>query len=487
MQQTLDRMHANSLRILDQIGIKLHFPEALQLLKKHGARVQDDIARIPPGLVEECIAQAPAGFILHAANPQRSLHLGGGSGCMAPGFGSAAITEWEGRRRDALLRDYLSFAKLTQTSGTLDLNGAILVQPCDVPGNIAHLVMVYSSLMLSDQAMMGYAGGSLAVDEMADLIEMRAVGPGNETPKPCAIFMVSPMSPLQIDPLSLGTLFSAARRGQSVIVSPAPVPGITGPVELAGNFSQATAEALAGVVLAQLVSPGCPVVFGLQCYGSDLRKGNISVGSPAYALQSKYCAELARRYGMPSRGGGGPNDARGVSARAGMEAMFSLMSSVFNGLDLIIHAAGSLDRFAAMSHEKFMLDLEALAMLDYYQAGIQADTEEQLSFDSIARVGFGGTFLTLPETLQKARHRSWNSNLEHRGMPPTLESHSALGELLREREMEMLAAYKAPPMEPGLISALDDYMRDRMVPEAILDQVKAARENLEPRCPRGGC
>ncbi len=483
MRKTLDRIHANSLRILNEVGMKLHSAEALDLLRRNGARVQGDVARIPPQMTEECIALAPEFFELEAADPAKNVALGGGSGIMAPGFGSPAITKWTGERRDAVLEDYIVFAKLTQASGSLHLNGGLLVHPCDVPAGMAHLVMIYAALMLSDQPMMGYAGGGEVTREVAGLIELRMGGRKTEQPNPGALFMVSPMSPLQMDPLSLGTLFSAVRRGHGVIISPAPVPGITGPVELAGNLSQATAEALAGVVLAQLAQPGCPVLFGPQCYGSDLRRGNISVGSPAYSLQSKYCAELARRYGMPSRGGGGPNDARGVTARSGMESMFNLMSSVQNRLDLIIHAAGSLDRFAAMSHEKFMLDLEALAMLEFCQAGVKADTDEHLSFDSIARVGFGGNYLTMPETLQKARDTGWLSSLESRGLPSAGEPHNALCEVLQEREADMLHTYRPPAMSPGLISAMDDYMLAYKVPRYILDQVKAAREsNASPLC-----
>ena len=79
-------------------------------------------------------------------------------------------------------------------------------------------------------------------------------------------------------------------------------------------LAMATAEALGLICMAQTLNPGTPVIFGIQCYGSDMKTGNISIGSPAYALQAKYCAAMARYYGVPSRAGGSVTDAKSLSA-----------------------------------------------------------------------------------------------------------------------------------------------------------------------------
>jgi len=107
-------------------------------------------------------------------------------------------------------------------------------------------------------------------------------------------------------------------------MSPGPAAGTTGPIDLAGTMALATAEALACIAIAQMIRPGVPVLFGLQCFGADLKTANISIGSPAYALMAKHTAELARYLNLPSRCGGSTTDALCVSPQSGYEGMLSM-------------------------------------------------------------------------------------------------------------------------------------------------------------------
>ncbi len=55
-----------SLEILDRIGVRLFLDEAVELLKKSGARVADgNRVFIPPGLVEKALAAVPKKVVLH--------------------------------------------------------------------------------------------------------------------------------------------------------------------------------------------------------------------------------------------------------------------------------------------------------------------------------------------------------------------------------------------------------------------------------------
>ena len=74
----------------------------------------------------------------------------------------------------------------------------------------------------------------------------------------------------------------SAHYNQPLILSPGPAAGTTGPIDLAGNMALATAEALAGIVIAQMIRPGVPVIFGLQCFGANLRTGNMKYLSNSF-------------------------------------------------------------------------------------------------------------------------------------------------------------------------------------------------------------
>ena len=52
----LKDIHEAALQILDQTGMTIHLPEAVELLREHGARVEgEDRVRIPPAMVEKAL------------------------------------------------------------------------------------------------------------------------------------------------------------------------------------------------------------------------------------------------------------------------------------------------------------------------------------------------------------------------------------------------------------------------------------------------
>ena len=67
-----DRIHADTLTVLETVGVRYYSEKALILLEAAGARVDysEKIAHIPPALVERALDAAPKQFTLGARNPQ---------------------------------------------------------------------------------------------------------------------------------------------------------------------------------------------------------------------------------------------------------------------------------------------------------------------------------------------------------------------------------------------------------------------------------
>src|SRR4051812_416246 len=55
----LEAIHRASLRVLEEIGMDFTLPEARELLKKAGAKVEGERVRFDRGMVEELIRSAP--------------------------------------------------------------------------------------------------------------------------------------------------------------------------------------------------------------------------------------------------------------------------------------------------------------------------------------------------------------------------------------------------------------------------------------------
>ncbi len=61
----LERIHNASLEILERTGVRLHLPEAVELLKNAGADVSEgSCVRIPSHLVEWALSIAPKRVVL---------------------------------------------------------------------------------------------------------------------------------------------------------------------------------------------------------------------------------------------------------------------------------------------------------------------------------------------------------------------------------------------------------------------------------------
>ena len=138
----LEKVHATSLRILEQIGVDFGYSPALEVLKKGGARVDGQRAFFTRGLVEEQIKKPPAEFTLYARNPEHNVVIGGRNTVFAPGYGAPFVTDLDNGRRKATLKDFENFVKLTGASANQDLLSGTVVEPTDISPEIRHAHML---------------------------------------------------------------------------------------------------------------------------------------------------------------------------------------------------------------------------------------------------------------------------------------------------------------------------------------------------------
>lgn len=458
MKDNLTAIHNQALRILETVGIKLHHAELIQWMRQQGVSVNNHTAFFTPGFIMDAIHLAPASFTLRGRNPCHDIVIGGDHVNCAPGYGCATICAPDGKRRNAVMADYVRLAKLVHQCPHFNINGGILAQPSDVPAEQSHLLMLYAAMLSSDKCLMGVLGNRSQMQALMDLAAIAFGGRAAFTAKPHLLTLINTISPLQIDKNALDAMIIAAQHNQPVIMSPSPAAGTTGPIDMAANISLATAEALAGIAIVQTIRPGTPVIFGLQCLGADLRTGNISIGSPAYTLQSTYTAALARMYRLPSRCGGTLTDSPYLSPQSGYESMLNMLTTFQNKVNVVVHSAGTLDSFAAVSYEKFIMDIQIIDMVKYFLKDLEVNPDT-LNLELIGRVGPGGQFLTTMDTLKKCRTHSWSPRIGVSGNTGGGGSPSdRYLESIADRQQAMLDSYASPPMDPALLADLDDCM-----------------------------
>ncbi|MBS3825935.1 trimethylamine methyltransferase family protein [Candidatus Bipolaricaulota bacterium] len=455
-EEDINLIHKTSMEIFEETGVEVHNQEAREIFEENGARVENEMVYLSGDLVEEYLEKAPASFTLHARNPENDVEIGGSNGVLAPGYGAPWVTDMEGNNRDATYEDYENFTKLASASDNLDVLGGVLVEPTDLADEERHVKMMYAAAKYSDKPLMGSALGKKKAREA---IKMASILMGEDEiicDRPIVITLINTTSPLGYDKRMLEALMEHARFNQPTVIASLIMAGSTGPITVAGTITLQNVEVLTGIILSQMVNPGTPVVYGSASTIVDMNTGDLAVGSPEYAKFIGATAQLARHYDIPCRGGGSITDSLRADGQAGYESMMTFDASMSHGMDFVLHSAGLLKNYMAMSYEKFVMDDEILDMVNNYQKGLEVN-EETVTKKAIQNVGHSGHYLKEPSTIQHMKdfRKPALSNRKgfdsEEGLKPTMER-------AHELYKSILEDFEAPPLDPEIDEKLKDYM-----------------------------
>ena len=409
-EDQLEAVHERAMTILEDIGVEIRQEAACRLLAAEGQKVEDSRVRFDRHFVEAMVARAPERFMLRARNPDRSVTLGGGSLVHTPSGGAPFCSDLERGRRDGTLADHVELVKLAHAAPVLRCQQSGVVEANDLDDRTRHLDMDYTVLRWSDKPYICYGGSGSRAADAVDLAAVVAGGRAALERDPWIVGVVNSNSPLVWDRAMVDALTVWAEANQAIAITPFLLVGATAPLGLAGGLAQQVAEALAGLALAQLIRPGVPCVFGSFLSAVDMRTGGPAFGMPGGVLGTLAGGQIARRYGVPYRGGGGLCSGMTVDAQSATESLNMLWATYLSGCDLVLHAAGWLEAGLTTSYEKLALDVEVLSMFEAMREGIVTD-EEHFAIDTIREEGPGGMFLAAPHTLEHFRDWVWMSPL----------------------------------------------------------------------------
>jgi trimethylamine--corrinoid protein Co-methyltransferase len=454
----VEQIHEASMQMLENTGVEFHHEDALATFRQAGLRVEGTRVYFTREIVMESVAKAPSEFTLHARNPENNLTVGGDNTIYVPGYGAPFIYEIDGTRRNATYQDYVNITRLAGASKNVDMVGGTVVEPEDLPDNIRPLKMFAASITEADKCVMGDASGK---KRAKDCLAMASIVFGKEFVEKNAVMisLINSVTPMKFDDRMLEALLEYVKAGQAVVIASLTMAGSTGPGSIAGAATVCNAEVLAGITLAQLVRPGAPVVYGSASSITDMQSGSLVIGTPETSLFIATAAQMARFYNVPSRSGGGLNDAKIVDAQCGYEAMMGLHTATASGINYVLHAAGIMQHYMAMSYEKFMLDDEICGMVRRFERGYEIN-EESLAVDVVHKVGPGGHFLTQKHTRKFHRKDFRLPALSDRSSYDMWESagKKTATERCKEKWQEVLANYQVPALPEDTLAELERYI-----------------------------
>ncbi len=460
----VEAIHQTSLRILEELGIELMSPSARQYLRTYGADVDDSSGgvRLDRALVERALSSAPPSFDLTPRNPDRSVRLGGNRLAFGLVAGPPNVHDVERGRRPGNFRDYCDFIRLAQYFNAIHLIGNQVCAPVELPANSRHLDTYRANIVYSDRAFHCSAiGAGRALDGIRMMAIARGVTLDQIGESPGVMTIISVNSPRRFDAAMADGLVSMAQHGQPVVITPFTLMGAMAPVSLAAALAQQNAEALFGVVLAQAVRPGTPVMYGAFTSNVDLRSGAPAFGTPENAKANVASGQFARRYGLPYRTSNA-SASNAADAQGAYETQMALWGAVLGGGNLIYHAAGWQEGGLTASFEKLVLDVEMLQLMIEFLKPIVVD-EAELGFEAIRAIPTGGHFFGSPHTLERYEHAFYQPIVSNWQNFENWELAGALDATQRATGVwkRALSEYEQPPLDAAIREELDEYVARR--------------------------
>jgi trimethylamine--corrinoid protein Co-methyltransferase len=371
------------------------------------------------------------------------------------------VSDLDRGRRPGTYAELCDYKKLFQTYDIIHYAGGGF-EPLDLPESSRHLDVLLSEILYTDKCLYASLLGS---NRARDALNMACIVFGieyDDLPEHIVISgNINTNSPRLIDGPMAGGLIELARAGQPVIVTPFTLAGAMAPVTVIGAITQQNAEALAGIVLTQLVRPGTPAVYGGFTSNVDMRTGSPAFGTPEQTKASLITGQLCRRYQIPFRSSN-TNASTSVDAQSAYESEMSLWGAVMGHANMIIHGAGWLEGGLVASFEKLIIDVEMMQMMAEFVEPLVVN-EETLAIEAMREVQPGGHYFGTSHTMERYDSAFYSpvvsdwTNFENWKEAGGLDAAQRANAIWKQA----INDYEQPPLDPAVLEELEEYVERR--------------------------
>jgi trimethylamine--corrinoid protein Co-methyltransferase len=439
------RINESSLDLLETMGVRVDDAAILALLKREGARDAGapDTVRLPRKLVAECLAACPpAARFCDRRGSERTL----GAGTGAVFWTGNALYVAHGRtRRELSTADLAELCRVAD--GCPDIDGMVGTSVSDYPPPARDVVGFRVMATHTSKHLRPCVFTPAGASAMLEMAQVLAQGVALAA-RPLASFGYSIVSPLHWTPTGLGAMRNTSGHGLPFMINSEPMGGGSAPVTLAGCLVLANADVLSGIVIAQLLERGRPVVYNAGfAHVLDMSTAVALTGAPENALLQSAGAELARFHKLPSASWMS-TESMLVDAQAAAETMITGLAHATNGVN-IVWGAGNLESTLCMSAEKLVIDNEIIGSIRRFTRGIEVNPKT-LALDVIREMGHRADYLWSEHTLAHFQEEIRHSNLAVRCKRDLWEKQGSLAwdERASERVREILLRPQAVDLAP---------------------------------------
>jgi trimethylamine--corrinoid protein Co-methyltransferase len=401
-------IHCASLEILERTGVEVYYQPALDLLKKAGCFVEENRVRIPAHLVEWALRTAPSRIMMYDRTGKPAMPLGNRISTFGTGSDCLNILDHRtGERRKALLEDVVDGIRVADAMPHVDFVMSMFL-PSDVPV-AADVRQMEVMLTYSAKPICFVTFEWEGTAEAIEMLEVVAGGAEQLRIHPTAILYLNPTTAFRHNEEALRKLMYAAEKRLPVVYLPDVQRGFSCPITYAGAMACANAGQLVGLLLAQLVNEGAPIILNAATPSTiDMKTLVLPYVEPA---GKAFALEMNFFYNLPAFSTGGCSDSKLLDEQAIMEATLNLFQATLRGGNMI-HDLGYMESGLTGSLELVVICDEIISWLKAFMKGLEISAET-LALDLIHEHALKGDFLETAHTLRHVRE-DWQPRLVDR-------------------------------------------------------------------------
>ncbi len=454
-----DLIIEHAFELLASIGMDGAPDQHADRLERAGAHRRDD-GRLcfPRPMVEAAIERAPSTVDLPGFREDRGLTIGDRS--VHIGTGGAAVRTLDsdtGEFRASTLHDLWTMMRVLDECPNIHYGLRPLVARDVADDRSLDLHTAFAVTHATSKPTGVSFTSAATVDPVVDLFDLALGGEGAFSKQPFSMaVVVHVVPPMRFAPEGCEIMERAIQRGMIIQTCSAGQAGATSPPSLAGSLAQGLAEIMAGIVLADAISPGHPCIHAFMPFISDLRSGAMTGGGGEAAVASAAAAQLLGDLGVPHAVSAGITDSKHADNQAGYEKGYTVTLAAQAGADMVQLAVGMLGSIMVASPESLVIDDDMCGAILRSVRGVEVEPAF-LDLEIVESVVSGdGHYLGHEQTLELMRSEYVYPALgDRRSVDEWLDAGSpSLWEQARQRVADVVADGPAGHLPPDRAAAI---------------------------------
>ncbi len=457
-----EKVVAEAIEILEEIGFFVENQEAVEILQKEGISVDIEKrrAKLPADLIKKSLKTAPSSISLYNREGVQVAQLEGNNVCFDPGSAALNVLDPDTNEiRTAVTKDFIDFTKVVEQLEYIHAQSTAIICS-DVPEEVGDRYRLYLALIYSKKPIVTGTFAKESFDVMKDMLVAIRGSEDELRKKPLAIFDACPSPPLKWSDLTCQSIIDCAKYGIPSEFVSMPMTGANAPVTILGAIVQHAAETLAGLVITQLVSPSAPVIWGGSPAAFDMRKGTTPMGSIGTMMIDIGYAEIGKYLNLPTHAYLGMSDTKILDTQTGFESGMGALLAGVKGINMI-SGAGMIDFETTQSIQKVVIDNEICGMIYKFLEGIN-QRDDPIAKNLLIDLEEKTHLLSHDHTLKWFREEHYiPSMVVDRATTEEWinKGRKSIGDRAKERAQKLLEKYPGVTLDKDIIDNLSDIMK----------------------------